>query len=163
MVFALRKHDYEVGICEFGQKDMLTRIWLTLTGRKPKDPLPGISSESLSIRYVDGFNEAHGIGKRINLGNGSSVHCVLRYQTEDRLPVLSATYMEDGTGYVMKIRFWRDGGIQYLPCPYPDSEFCLTVQEMPNRPDVEELQKIVSLIPSLKQEIRDAMKAISRG
>ena len=160
MAFALRKYDYERDNYEFKQENALARIWLTLTGRKPKDPLPGMSSESLSIRYVNGFNDAHGIGKRIDLGNDSSVHCILRFQTEDRLPVLSVTYMENGTGYVMKMKLLRNGGIQYLPCPFPYSEFCFTVQEMPTRPKVEELQKVVSLLPSLKQEIWDAMKEV---
>ena len=42
------KKDYLNAKAEFEKKPWLTRIWLTITGRKPKDPTPGKSIDELA-------------------------------------------------------------------------------------------------------------------
>lgn len=123
LTLALKKFDYELAMSYFVTKGFFKRLLLTLTGKRPSDPAPEWNSEQLAGEYVRLFNKKYGWGSRIELTNGATLHSCLRYCIEDRLPVLTTTYYEDGTVYVEKYKFLRGGVEERLPVPYPYSEF----------------------------------------
>lgn len=151
----VKKFDYELAMSSYVAEGFFRRIALAVAGRRPVDPAPEWNSEQLAGEYVRLYNQTKGFGRRIELDNDRTIHTVLRYQVEDRMPVLTVTYYEDGTAYVEKKRIHRDGGIQNMPVPYPVSEF--GILGLPDRGDVRELAKAKESLPGLIDELRKAV------
>ncbi len=122
----LSKFDYEkrTVTSSVSQKDRVRAMYNRLV---LKDPCKGFDSEALALRYITLFNERYGIGERVELDKyGTTFHSMLRYQVEDRLPVLTGTYYMDGTAYVERKKFSSDGSFVECGAPYPVSEFGVT-------------------------------------
>jgi len=160
LVLAVKKFDYEVAIAGFNKKNIIVRFFLMVSGKKPSNPCPGWPSETLASKYVQLFNEQYHIGKRREINSRDYVYVGLKYQVEDRLPVLNATYMEDGTGYVLRMKFNRNGGFEYRPCPYPESEFCFSVKRLPVRCGLQLLESADKMVPYLKDKLSKTLSSI---
>lgn len=150
------KHDYEKEQARTARLSPLRRF-LSRLKKAHKDPCPGYPAETLASMYVRKYNEAKHFVRRIELAGADSLHAVLRYQVEDMRPVLTVTYYEDGTAYVEKWRFCRNGSIEKLPPSYPISEFA--IEGLPQRPAVEELAKLQRRLPELVEELREAVQS----
>lgn len=91
-----------------------------------KAPLKKASSEELACRYVKLFNEQYGLGRRTEFEDGKTIHMVLRYQVEDRMPVLTITYYDGNTAHVERKRFNQSGTYVEAGPAYPVSEIAVT-------------------------------------
>ena len=146
LVLCLKKFEYEKAAALYSSLSPVQRIIAAITGRKPKDPCPDLSSDALAVRYQSAFNKAHrfnGVpfGVRTNINDNDTVHITLRYQAEDRLPVLTATYYEDGTAYVEKAKVLPGGATEKVPVSYPLSEIALPWIPDRDIPEVSELKR----------------------
>lgn len=150
----LEKYDFEKADYAYSHKSFMRRMLLAIGGKKPKDPAPGWKSSDLGTCYVQAYNDEKGFGRRLDMPDGTSLHSVLRFQSEDRLPILTVTYYECGTAYVERRKFRRNGGVDELEVPYPTSEFGLW--GLPRRPEKPELVAIQKCIPELIKELRSA-------
>lgn len=158
LVLCLKKVEYEKAAALYSGRSPIQRIVSVLIGRKPKDPCPDLSSDALAVRYQSAFNKAHrfnGVpfGVRTNINESDTVHITLRYQAEDRLPVLTATYYEDGTAYVEKAKVLPGGATEKVPVSYPLSEIALPW--IPDR-DIPEVSE-------LKRAFADALRELSQA
>ena len=160
MVLCLKKFQYEKDI----QAHMALSLMRRIFARKPHDPAKGFSSEALAIRYVYAFNRKHCLmeapfGILHNLPDAyrnDSVHIVLRYQVEDRLPVLTAIYYEDGTAYVESVKVFLGGSTERQPIRYPYSE--IGIYGLPKRPKVNEVAQLKRAFDSSMREIQETLR-----
>ena len=160
MALCLRKFQYEKSLQSYRNLPVLRRL---LT-RKPHDPAPGLSSEAMASRYVQAFNRCHSLngtpfGIRQILPDAyrnDSVHIVLRYQAEDRLPILTATYYEDGTAYVESVKVFLGGSTERQPIRYPYSE--IGIYGLPKRPKVNEVAQLKRVFESSMREIQETLR-----
>lgn len=142
LALCLQKFTYEKAINSYNELPSLRRLFT----RRPKDPALGVSSDALGVAYVRAFKEAHrfngepfGVRQVVgdHLYREDTVHIILRYQVEDRLPVLTATYYEDGTAYVESRKFLPGGATEVNPVHGPIAEIAL--MGIPDRSDVREV------------------------
>ena len=152
----LKKFDFECESNAFDRKPFLTRLLLKLLGKAPKDPCPGWPSDSLGMVYVRKYNENYNCGVRRPLSGADTLFVGLRYQVEDKLPVLSVTYYEDGTAYTRRVKFFRGGGTMEVPTRGYMQE--ITIDELPDRPMVEELCEVKKRLPAMISELKRAME-----
>ena len=137
-----------------------------LFSRRPSEPAKGVSSDSIATLYVQAFNRTHKMngnpfGRRSLIGDAyrnDSVHITLRFQSEDRLPVLTATYYEDGTAYIESVKFLPGGGTQVQPIRYPYSE--IGIYGIPERPKVKEVGFLKKAFKDASSEIIKVMEEL---
>lgn len=158
---ALACLDYQKKKNAYDQKPLLRRLVVLALGRVPRNPAPGMTAEGYALRYTQLFNEKHKIGRRRDFDGASSVFLGLRYSSEDLMPVLSFTFMECGTGYSLRAKFHRDGHIEYLPCPYPDSEVCFTINNINDMPKREGHSLLFEEYARMKEIAVSAMSDIA--
>ena len=82
LVLCLKKFEYEKAAALYSSLSPVQRIIAAITGRKPKDPCPDLSSDALAVRYQSAFNKAHrfnGVpfGVRTNINDNDTVHITL--------------------------------------------------------------------------------------
>jgi hypothetical protein len=129
---AMDKYDYENNKAEYDSKKWYQKIAAMISGNKPKDPNPQQTLKALLDGYVEAFNKEHGIGKRSEYGNGETFHSRMAYQSDNKQPVLRATY-NSGDGYIQQSRkaFRNDGSKEEWGIAYPYSEMGVTGDEAP--------------------------------
>ena len=158
---AVACYDYRKKKNAYERKPFLLRFIELILGRAPRDPAPGMTAEGYALRYTQLFNEKHKIGRRRDFDGASSVFLGLRYSSEDVMPVLGFTFMECGTGYSLRAKFHRDGHIEYLPCPYPDSEVCFTINNINDMPKKEGHSPLFEEYARMKEIAVSAMSDIA--
>lgn len=159
---SLKKLAFEKQLQEYKNLSLFRRVFT----RKPQDPADEFSSEALAQRYVQAFNRAHllcgspfGIRHLIDsVYRNDTVQISLRYQVEDRLPILTATYYEDGTAYIESVKFLPGGGIQVQPIKYPYSEIGL--YGIPERPHVTEVILLKNAFKGASEDLKAALQAL---
>lgn len=156
LAICLKKFDYEKDFNVFSNQSLIRRLFRRLFGKAPKDPCPGWPSDSLAMTYVRKYNETIGGGKRIALSGADTLYVGVRYQAEDKLPVLSVVYYEDGTAYARRVKFLRGGGTMEVPTSGYMRE--ITIDELPDRPLVGELCRIKKRLPGMISELKGALE-----
>lgn len=163
LALCLQKFAYEKAINSYSELPALRRLFT----RKPKDPVPGVSSDSLAVAYVRAFKETHQFNGRSfgvrhvvgdHLDREDTVHITLRYQVEDRLPVLTATYYEDGTAYVESLKFLPGGATETKEPHGPIAEIAL--MGIPDRADVQEVGLLKETFEATSAELRWTMASV---
>lgn len=163
LALCFQKFAYEKAINSYNELPALRR----LLSRRPKDPAPGVSSDSLAVAYVRAFNEVHrfngvpfGVRQVVgdHLDREDTVHITLRYQVEDRLPVLTATYYEDGTAYVESRKFLPGGATETKKPHGPIAEIAL--MGIPDRSDVREVGLLKETFEATTGELRWTMASV---
>lgn len=163
LALCLQKFAYEKAINSYNELPGLRR----LVARRPKDPALGVSSDSLAVAYVRAFKEVHrfngepfGVRQVVgdHLYREDTVHITLRYQVEDRLPVLTATYYEDGTAYVESRKFLPGGATEVNPAHGPIAEIAL--MGIPDRADVREVGLLKETFDETSGELRWTMASV---
>lgn len=117
------KKDYLNAKAEFEKKPWLTRIWLTITGRKPKDPTPGKSIDELATAFTAEYNRNKGFGPKMEFDDGY-VSTEVKYNQDTFLPVLVITMYiyKFGCFFMERKKFNEDGRYDEWGIAYPYSE-----------------------------------------
>ena len=121
----IKKRDYELALNAYKSKSWIKRLWLLVTGRKPKDPAPGNSlGEILALVYFR-LNSENNLRNRINHGY-DSVYARIKWNDETKLPVVMCTICLDGCFYEERKAFNQDGSKNEWGIAYPFSECGVT-------------------------------------
>jgi hypothetical protein len=127
---AMEKMDYVRAQEEYDSKKWYQKILAMVQGQRPKDAHPNESLDELLAKYVQAYNKEHGIGHRIEYGNGETFHSAMRHG-EDGQPVLTATHYDGNTATQSRKQFDRYGNESELGVGYPTSEFGVTGDKAP--------------------------------
>lgn len=163
---AIKKKAFMVAKAEYDKKSAFRKIFDSIWGMKPRDPAKGISCDDLALRYVCEFNQTHAFGKgryfghRVELSPGKTLFVGMRYDVATLLPVLSIVYYEDGTAYVEKKGYLKDGGVEKWAIPYPLSEIGL--YGIPERSELPDLAIAVNSFNKAVEEVRGVLTHILR-
>ena len=158
LVLCQKKSRFRKRVAENESKPLFVRTVNRLLDALFRDPCRGLTSEQLAMIYVRKFNDAHGIGTRISLGGGDTVWAGMKYQVEDRLPIIGIVYYEDGTGYVEQYKITSNGALEHLN---PDNDVRhfgkFSTNYLPQRPRIVQLQDYIQRMPGWLEEIRNVM------
>ena len=161
---AMDKQDYLKKKEDYDSKAWYKKILALVSGNKPKDPNSGAELKDLLNNYVEAFNKEHGIGHRIDYGDGETFHSRMSYSSDDDnygQPVLSATY-NDGNMVTQSRKSFNDSGDETeWGVKYPYSEFGVTGDEAPSgsNPNVDnQYRKFNNNREEIKNVIRNRAK-----
>lgn len=91
---ALDKKRYDELIAAFMKKPWLKRQFLSLIGRKPKDPFPGTEARAMANKYAQTYNDEEAFHNEYDDGSGAQVR--MSYDRDTLDPVLSRIFREQG-------------------------------------------------------------------
>lgn len=156
---AMDKRDYEKDLELYNSKKWYQKIAALLSGKKPKDSNPDSTLKELLDNYVKAFNKEHGIGRRINYGNGDSYHSAMKYNSDTKEPVLSGTYYDgdNGVAYQSRKGFKSDGSKEEWGVSYPTSEFGITQDTAPDNAS-DDIKRHYNRFKSHQDEISNVIK-----
>lgn len=166
MRLAVKKFEYEKLVNSWSRLslwDKMKHLPLLFKVTRAKDPCPELNSEGLALRYVNLFHQAHPLfGHRdtvyVGMGRVDTLAGFIRYDAADRLPVLSVTYYEDGTAYQEKTKFFQGGGRLVIPVTGYMRE--VTIDGLPERPEVKQLCQMKEFLPAVMEEIASVLRDI---
>lgn len=163
---AMDKFDYETDKSKYDSKKWYQKILAMISGQKPKDPNPQKTLKSLLDGYVEAFNKEHGIGNMVDYDGGETFHSAMKYQSDNKQPVLTATY-NSGDGQVQQSRkaFNPDGSKEEWGIAYPYSEIGVTGDKAPNNSNnmvKNNYNKFINNQDEISRVVRDRFKKKKR-
>ena len=135
---AIKKHAYELEVTAREGLPLLHRLSVCIKYGRLKDPIKGYTAEALAMAYVEAFRKERGGGLKYLDGENSSrtISTVLRYNSNNVLPVYTLTYYDGATAWQTRRAFNKWGGYDEWGVGYPISEIGVTGLPTPLPQDI---------------------------